>query len=111
MNTFMEPMLAQLSSRDPALVEVAELLLTRLMRTFEPVVTAGKPFRMGLIVNALADAFDAGRKAGTAATPGLLAALQTMRDMWHAYIVPDNYDGHAAAAYRAANEAIEKATA
>jgi hypothetical protein len=42
--------------------------------------------------------------------PDLLAALQTMTQMWQSYIPPDSYDGHAAEAYRRASAAIEKAT-
>lgn len=45
-----------------------------------------------------------------AAAPDLLAALKTMSAMWHAYVGPDNYDGHAAKAFSDAVAAIQKAT-
>jgi len=44
-----------------------------------------------------------------AAAPDMLAALQTMHDMWHAYIAPEQRDGHAAKAYSEATDAINKA--
>ena len=44
-----------------------------------------------------------------AAAPELLSALTAMAKLWHAYIGPDNYDGHAAKAYRDAQAAIAKA--
>lgn len=45
-----------------------------------------------------------------AAAPCLLDALRTMTQMWNAYVSPENYDGHAAKAFSAAVDALQKAT-
>ena len=82
---------------------------------FNPLVVAQTADGPVAVAEVLDDCFpDAGQQNANAAlisaAPDLLSALQMMASMWHRYIMPENYNGHAAKAYSDAVGAIRKAT-